>query len=134
MSPIRRILLQYVNKSVTSAEEIATLIGCSKHKVYYVLEGKKHFYDYEVMTLCQHFSSLGKNDLSRQFLSAKYNVVPMGDVKINGCVLDENGEITKTMGRLIELFGRGEKDEGLTLIDDLLMQVNQLKQELKNLS
>lgn len=133
MSPIRRILLQYINRGLTSAEELAALIGCSKRKVYYVLEGEKYLFDHEVMTICQHFSSMGHNELSKQFLSGRFGVIPIGDIRINGCLLDENGEITKTMGKLMEHFYRGEKEEGLSLVDDLLKVCKQVKHELKSL-
>src|SRR5690625_554528 len=100
MTPVRRILNQYKNRGITSAEEIASLVGCSVRRVHYVLEGEKHFWDYEVMTICKHFSNMGYNELSKQFLSSKWGLVPVGDMKINGCLLDENGEITRLMGKL----------------------------------
>lgn len=133
MNPIRRILLQYVNKGFTSVEELAGLISCSKRRIYYVMEGEKYLHDHEVLTIAQHFSTMGHNELSGLFLCSKFQVVPTGEVKINGCLHDENAEITRIMGSLISHFKSGDKDEAVALLPELSKQYNRVRHEVQGM-
>lgn len=133
-TPISRVLSQYVNKGWTSAAEIGSLLGCSERRVYKIVnEGDGNFHDWEIQTLCQHFSSQGRNELSRLFVSGKFTFTPTGEIKINGCLLDENGEITKIMGELMSLHAQGGKERGLELCDELIQQVRSVRAEIKNM-
>lgn len=133
-TPFARIISQYINKGLTSAEEIASLLSCSTRRVYKIVnEAEGHFLDWEAQTLCQHFSTQGHNELSRLFISCKYSFVPTGEVLINGSLEDETAAATKIMGRMLEMFDEKKKSEGLELCDKLEAVVKRKKAEFRNL-
>ena len=131
MTPIRKILHQYVNKGWTSAEEIAGLIGKSKRYVYYVLEGEKHLKDHEILTLTQHFSRMGKNQLARLFLSSGYEITKVGEVTIDGSLNDEAADLMRVMGEIMTLTRQHEIEEALERVDDLKNITNRVKEEVR---
>lgn len=135
MEATTRILLQYISKGLTSPEEISQLLETSKSRVYKILEcGEMHFKDYEIRALSVYFSSMNRNELSSLFLSTKYGLELVGDMLVDGCILSENAEAIRLIGRLIELFGERKKEEGLQLCDELIKVTRQIKAEFRNLS
>lgn len=131
MTPIRKILHQYINKGWTSAAEIAELIGKSKRHVHYVLEGERHFKDHDVLTLAQHFSSMGRNQFAALFLSSKYEITRVGEVTIDGSLNDEAADLMRVMGEIITLSRQHETAEALERVEDLKSVVHRVTEEVR---
>lgn len=134
-SPTTRVLNQFVARKLTGAEELTQILETSRSRIYKVLEGEAALWDYEIRILSEYFSNLGHNELASLFKGNKWSFTPSGKVEINKCLLDENGDITKIMGKLMEFqFGKSlSRDEALKLTTELINTARQVEAEIKNM-
>lgn len=132
-SPTTRILNQYISRGITTVEEIAQILSTSKSRIYKVLEGENQLWAEDIRVLSEYFSNMGHNELAGLFKGQKWGFIPTGECSIDGCLLSENAEMSKLKGRLLELFEKRNKEQGLRACDDLIAIATQVKSEFKNL-
>lgn len=134
-SPTTRALNQLISKRLTTAEELAQILETSRSRVYKVLEGENNLWAEEIRTLSEFFSNMGHNELASLFKGNSWRFTPNGKMEINKCLLDENGDITKIMGKLMEFqFGKSlSRDEALKLTTELIRTAQKVEAEIKGM-